>query len=149
MQNGLLISKIRAEKGLTQMEMAQILNLTLTTYKLYEANVRPMKIDELNKVSNYFKVSLNALLGLTDNLKEFGPFDLDYKYLKFSLKYVRKIHRVSQKELAKEFKVSIPTIAHYEKYPESLKVDYLRNFALKFHVSVDYICGKTLKKEVL
>ena len=149
MQNGLLISKIRTEKNLSQHDMEQILNLTLTAYKLYESNVRPMKIDELNKISNYFKISLNTLLGLSDNLTEFGPFDLDYKYLKFSLKYVRKIHRVTQRELAKELNVSIPTIAHYEKHPESLKVDYLRAFALKFHVSVDYICGKTLKKEVL
>ena len=66
-----------------------------------------------------------------------------------NLKVLLSDNKMTQKELAKEFKVSIPTIAHYEKYPESLKVDYLRNFALKFHVSVDYICGKTLKKEVL
>ncbi len=149
MQNGLLISKMRTERKLTQKDIARYLNVTLTVYKLYEANIRPMKIQELNRLSNYFKVSLNALLGLSNNIDEFTPFELDYKYLKFSLRYVRRIHRVTQKQLAKEFNVSIPTIAYYEKHPEVLKADYLKLFAEKFHVSVDYICGKTLKKEVL
>ena len=149
MQDGMFIDKIRSQYHLSQKEMAQVLHITLSSYKLYEANIRPMKIEELNQISNYFKISLNTLLGLSKNTSEFGPFDLDLKYLKFSLKYVRKIHRVTQQDLAKEFKISIPTIHRYEKNPQHLKVDYLRFFATKFHVSVDYICGKTLKKEVL
>ena len=149
MQNGALIAKIRTDRGLSQREVAHDLKIALTVYKLYETNVRAMNIEDLNKLSNYFKISLNTLLGLSDNLKFFGNFDIDYKYLKFSLKYVRKIHRVSQKELSKDLKVSIQTISKFEKHPEDTNASYLRAFALKFHVSVDYICGKTLKKEVL
>ena len=149
MQNGLLISQIRTKQGLSQKDVARHLNTSLTVYKMYEANVRAMKIVELNELSNYFKVSLNCLLGISNNLKIRNSFDIDYKYLRFSLKYVRKIHRVTQKELAKELKVSIPTVAHYEKHQEEMNAQYLKAFALKFHISVDYICGKTLKKEVL
>ena len=108
-----------------------------------------MKIEELNQFSNYFKISLNTLLGLSNSLRNVKPSQIDYKYLRFSMKYVRKIHRVTQKDLAKEFDVSIPTVARFEKHPEDMNANYLRCFALKFHVSVDYICGKTLKKEVL
>ena len=149
MQNGVLISQLRTARGLSQLDVARRLKVTLTSYKLYEGGIRPMKIQELNMLSNYFKVSFNTLLGLSKNLNEFGPFDLDYKYLRFSLKYVRRIHRVTQKELAREFQISVPMISYYEKHPESLKADYLLKFAKRFHVSVDYICGKTLKKEVL
>ncbi len=149
MQDGMLIAKIRTKLDLTQLEVAHRLKVTLSVYKLYEAGIRPMKIQELNELSNYFKISLNALLGLSHNLKEFGPYDIDYKYLRFSLKYIRRINRVTQKELAKEFHLSTPTIARYEKYPYILKADYLFLFANKFHISIDYICGKTLKKEVL
>ena len=149
MQDGMLISKLRSEHNLSQKDMARFLKVTLSSYKLYEANIRPMRIEELNQLSNYFKISLNTLLGLSKNINEFGPFDLYFKYLKFSLKYVRKIHRVTQQELAEEFKISIPTIHRYESNPQNLKVDYLHFFATKFHVSIDYICGKTLKKEVL
>lgn len=149
MQNGLLMAKLRTNKGLSQREMANILNITLSVYKLYEACVRPMKIEELNCFSNYFKISLNTLLGFSNDGHFYEARPIDYKYMRFSMKYVRKINRITQKNLAKELKVSIPTISRFEKHPEAINASYLYDFASKFHVSVDYICGKTLKKEVL
>ena len=149
MQNGILIAQLRTKKGISQDEMAQWLNIGLTTYKSLEANARPMSIQTLNDLSNYFRVTLNALLGLSQNLKEVDPFDIDYKYLRFSLKYVRRRNRVTQKELAQDLSLSVSSIAQYEKHPEKLNAYYLYRFAQRFHVSVDYICGKTLKKEVL
>lgn len=149
MQNGLLMAKLRCNQGLSQRDVAQHLKVALTVYKLYEANIRAMKIEELNHFSNYFRISLNTLLGISNNLSIVKPTQIDYKYLRFCMKYIRKIHRITQKDLAKEFHVSIPTVARFEKHPENLNAAYLRDFALKFHVSVDYICGKTIKKEVL
>ncbi len=149
MQNGLLIAQIRTERGLSQREVAKRLKISLAVYKLYEANARAMKIDELNALSNYFKVSLNALLGITKNIRTVHLLDIDYKYLRFSIRYVRKINRITQKDLAKDLQVSIATVAKFEKHPEYMTATYLRAFATRFHVSADYICGKTLKKEVL
>ena len=48
MQNGLLISEIRTKLGLSQLDMAKKLGITLAAYKSYEANLRPMKIQELD-----------------------------------------------------------------------------------------------------
>lgn len=149
MQNGLLISRLRTKNNLSVKDMANYLGIGITPYKCFEANQRPMSIKELNTLSNYFKVSLNALLGLSNNLDAPNSFDIDYKYLKFSLKYLRKINKFTQKDLAKALNVTAYTISHYEKYPEEVKADYLRAFALKFHISVDYICGKSLEKKVL
>ena len=64
MQNGDLIFEMRLKYGMTQREVAYHLGIALTVYKLYEAGIRPMKIDELNRMSNLFHVSLNALLGI-------------------------------------------------------------------------------------
>lgn len=149
MQNGELMAKLRDENGLSQRQMANILNVTLTVYKLYEAGVRPMKLEELNQFSNYFHLSLNTLLGFSECMNFCEATPIDYKYLRFSMKYVRKIHRVTQKDLAKELRVSVPTVSRYEKHPEDLNASYLHDFAKRFLVSADYICGKTLKKEVL
>ena len=41
------------------------------------------------------------------------------------------------------------TISKYEKDPSNINANYLYLFAKKFNISIDYICGKTLKKEVL
>lgn len=149
MQNGTLMADIRKKLKLTQLDVSRYLKITLSTYKLYETGQRPMKIGELNALSDYFKVSLNTLLGISYNMTVQDLAAIDYKYMRFSLKYIRKINRVTQKELAKEFKVSLPMIGYLEKYPENMKADYLYKFIKKFHVSADYICGKTLKKEVL
>ena len=149
MQNGMLISRLRVEHKRTVRDMPHYLSIGTSAYKRYEGNIKPMKIQELNALSNYFKVSLNTLLGLSDNLTEYGSYDIDYKYLRFSLRYIRRMNRITQKQLAKDLKVSIPTVANFEKHPDTLKADYLRAFAQRFSVSVDYICGKTLKKEVL
>ncbi len=149
MQNGMLISKIRSQKKLTQQKLADYLNVTLSVYKLYEASIRPMKIEELNQLSKYFKISLNTLLGLSSNLAPVKVTNIDYKYLKFSLRYIRRRNRISQKQLAKDLNVSISSVANYEKHPEKLNASYLHLFAEHFQISVDYICGKTLKKEVL
>lgn len=149
MQNGDLIFEMRLKQGMTQREVANHLGIALTVYKLYEAGIRPMKIDDLNRMSNLFHISLNALLGISENLDFFESEEINYKYLKFSLRYIRRINRISQKQLAQELKVSIPTVAKLEKHPEDLTASYLKAFAEYFNISVDYICGKTMKKEVL
>ena len=149
MQNGDLIFEMRLKYGMTQREVAHHLRIALTVYKLYESGIRPMKIDELNRMSNLIHISLNALLGISENLDFCGNEEIDYKYLKFSLRYIRRINRISQKELAKELKVSVPTVAKLEKHPEDATASYLKAFAEYFDISVDYICGKTMKKEVL
>lgn len=150
MQNGNLIAMYRIKKGLAQEEMATLLKVSYSTYKLYEANIRTMKLPELNFLSNYYHISLNSLLNISDNPKSLNDKkDIDYKYLKFSLRYIRRINRVYSKDLAREFKMSTSTITKYEKHPECVSTAYLYMFAKKFHISLDYICGKTLKKEVL
>ena len=45
MQDGMLISKLRSEHNLSQKDMARFLKVTLSSYKLYEANIRPMRIE--------------------------------------------------------------------------------------------------------
>ncbi len=91
MQNGNLIAILRLEKGLTQQYMANILNISLKTYKLYESNKRPILINTLNKLCNYFNVSLDALLNLTNNLdNEIINSEINYKKLSFHLRCIRK-----------------------------------------------------------
>ncbi len=150
MQTGLIIASLRINNNITQQQMADILGISLTSYKLYETDVRNIKLNHLNIISNYFRVSLNYLLNISKkkisvNTEEF----IDFKYLKFSLKLIRRRNRINQRELAQEFHMSVGTLSRYENNLCSISIIYLYQFALKFHVSVDYICGKTLKKEIL
>lgn len=151
MQNGYRIANLRIDHNISQKDMARILNLSFNTYRRIEDQVYPITLEKLNLISNMFDVSLDYLLGLTKNYKVFKKIsnEIDYSYLRFSLKYQRRMKKVNQQEVAKLFKVSISTIRNYEKFAKNLSVTYLIKFAQRFNISIDYICGKTLQKEIL
>lgn len=150
MQNHIILASLRINHKLTQSELANILKVSLSTYKLYEFGTLPMKLEEINILSNYFNVSFDYLLGLTKNsLRCHIHKNIDYAYLKFCIKFLRKRQRITQKELAKEFKISKNSIWNYERDAAKINLYYLIHMAKKFMISTDYLCGKSLKKEVL
>lgn len=60
------LKQLRNEKGLTLDELKDYLNTTKATLSRYENNKRDPKIDFATKVASYFNVSLDYVLGVTD-----------------------------------------------------------------------------------
>ncbi|WP_062052402.1 helix-turn-helix domain-containing protein [Bacillus sp. JCM 19034] len=60
------LSSLRKSKKLTQAEQAKVLGIARTTYAMYEQGNREPDYDTLTKIANYFGVSTDYLLGLTD-----------------------------------------------------------------------------------
>ena len=58
---------LRKERGLNQTELATALNVTFGTVSIWERGVRKPEMDTLEKISDYFDVSLGYLLGSTDD----------------------------------------------------------------------------------
>jgi methanogenic corrinoid protein MtbC1 len=56
------LKKIRKERKLTQKDLAEVLGLAQTTIANYEKNIRFPEQKNLNKIANYFDVSLDYLL---------------------------------------------------------------------------------------
>lgn len=150
MQDYLVLAKLRIKNHYTQPEIAEFLNVGLSTYKLFETGILPMNLEQIDMLSNIYHVSFDYLLGFSKNPNVETICDnIDYSYLKFSIRYLRKRARLSQKSLAKEFNISISSIIRYEKDSHSIHLNYLILLVQKFQISADYICGKTLKKEIL
>lgn len=63
------IKKLRIEKGLTQEELGKVLNKTKNNISQYETGKREPDNDTLSKLSDLFSVSVDYLLGRTDDLK--------------------------------------------------------------------------------
>ena len=61
------LRELRKEKRLNQTELADILNVTIGTVSIWERGGRRPEIDTLEKISDYFEVSLGYLLGCTDD----------------------------------------------------------------------------------
>lgn len=60
------LKELRMEKELTQIELGTKFNLGKTAISLYETNARFPDKDILEKMADFFKVSVDYLLGRTD-----------------------------------------------------------------------------------
>lgn len=67
MKIGDRIKKLREENGLMQQDVCNTLDIEQSTLANYENNRRVPKTDILIKIANYYGVSLDSLVGMTDN----------------------------------------------------------------------------------
>ena len=63
------MKEIRQSKGISQVRMAMDLNMAQNTISRYETGEREPGITELIKIADYFHVSIDYLVGRTDNPK--------------------------------------------------------------------------------
>lgn len=61
------LKELRNENGLTLDELKDCLNTTKSTLSRYENGLRDPKIDFARKVATYFNVSLDYMLGSSEN----------------------------------------------------------------------------------
>ena len=64
------IRDLREDKDLTQKQMAAILNCSQQAYSNYELGTRDIPTDILIKLAEYHKVSVDYILGITDDPKQ-------------------------------------------------------------------------------
>ncbi|WP_076178653.1 helix-turn-helix domain-containing protein [Clostridium botulinum] len=67
------LKELREQKQLTQNEFASILGIGRTTLSHYELNNREPDFETLEKIANYFDVSIDYLVGRS-NLKTFDEY---------------------------------------------------------------------------
>ena len=63
------IRNLREDNELTQKEMAKILNCSQQVYSNYELGQRDISTDILIKLSNFYDVSVDYILGISNNPK--------------------------------------------------------------------------------
>lgn len=60
------IRDLRIDRGLTQSQVAQVLNVKQNTYSQYEIGVLNYPLDVVIRLAEYYGTSTDYLLGLTD-----------------------------------------------------------------------------------
>jgi HTH-type transcriptional regulator, competence development regulator len=61
--------ELRKAKKLRQEDIANILGIARTTYAMYEQGNREPDFDTLNKIADYFEVTIDHLLGREEKVK--------------------------------------------------------------------------------
>lgn len=129
------LKRIRKQKGYTQDDVADFLNVKRQTYSSYERGVSLPDIETIKKLTCFFDVSINELA-------EMEPFEVINEKNNIGLKRLiekRKEFNLSQAELAEKLGVSQQTISKYEngsREPDNAMLLKLSEF---FHVTIDYL----------
>ena len=96
------VRNIREERKLRQQDIANVLGINRSTYTSYEIQRDTIPITHLNNLCNYFNISIDYALGLTDKkqYKNIRP-EIDKILLCQRLKELRKENKLTQYEIAK------------------------------------------------
>jgi len=62
---------LREDRDLTQQELANLLKVSQTTYSRYESGALDIPSTSLIKLAEFFKTSIDYLVGLTNNKKPY------------------------------------------------------------------------------
>ncbi len=109
------LKNLRESRGLSQVSFAKIFGLATNTIGMYETGHREPNIDKLNQFATYFNVSIDYLVGRTnDPAKEYKPFTrelLDMLHLSDDEIFEKGPHTLDGKVLTREeFKAMITLI---------------------------------------
>jgi transcriptional regulator with XRE-family HTH domain len=109
------LKKLRESRGLSQEDFASKFDLAQTTIGMYERGMREPNLEKLNQFATFYNVSIDYLVGRTDNpAKEYKPATrelLDMLHLSDDEIFEKGPHTIDGKILTKdEFKHIITAI---------------------------------------
>lgn len=137
------IKEVREEAGLKQKEVANILNVSKGSYSMWECGTDPIPLKRLNQFCNYFDVSIDYVVGLTDRRKYANAHpDIKFKLTGTNLKKIRDKKGLTQVQISNELNINQPTWNRYEKSKNLILTMTLIELAKKYHYSIDKILGK-------
>lgn len=137
------IKNLREEKSLRQQDMANILGINRTTYTSYEIERDTIPLTHLNTLCNYFDVSIDYALSLSE-IKKYKNLrkEIDKILLTERLKILRKDNKLTQVKIAEILNTSRSTWTGYEYGNYLIPTLLLFELAKKYNYSMDYLLGK-------
>lgn len=132
----------------TQEDIAKKLNITQETYWSWENNKRIIPLKHLNTLSNIYSLSIDYLLGLTDEMKPIKNKELDINITSNNFKTIRLENNLTTRELAKILNIGSSTVNSYEKKEYFISTHACYDLARNFNISVDWLLGKSLTKNI-
>ena len=140
------IKNIREDNDLSQREVADILNVSRSTYSLWELGINIIPLSSLYKLSSYFDVSIDYLLGGNNKFKKHNN-SFDLKRLGYNIKRYRIDNHISQDSLANILNVTQPCIVRYEKGLIEISTINIYKLSKIFNISIDDLIDTTLETE--
>ena len=136
------LKEIREEHELTQKQIATILNVDRSTYAGWETGKDTIPLRRLNKLSDYYKISVDYMTGLSNVTSSYRVIDLDAKVIGQNLKEFRKERNLVQKDIFLFLNTTSSTYSAYETGKVLIKTDFLYSICKNYNASMEELLGK-------
>lgn len=136
---------LREYADLSQKDLANKLGVTQQTYSLWEKGTKIIPLKHLNNLCNYYKTSMDYVLGLSNertnsDIKEIK--ELNKKEIGSRIKELRENKKLTLRDLASELNTTSSTISAYETGKTLVLTAFAYQICIKYDVSLDWLCGK-------
>ena len=136
---------LREYKDLSQIKLADYLGITQQTYSLWEKGTQIIPLKHLNNLSNFYEISMDYIVGLTDEKNNSGIIkltELNKNEIGSRIKKIREDNNLTLRDLAKELNTTSSTISAYETGKTLILTAFAYQICIKYNVSLDWLCGK-------
>lgn len=136
---------LREYKDLSQIKLADYLGITQQTYSLWEKGTKIIPLKHLNNLSNFYEISMDYIVGLTDEKNNSGIIkltELNKNEISSRIKKIREDNNLTLRDLAKELNTTSSTISAYETGKTLILTAFAYQICIKYNVSLDWLCGK-------
>lgn len=135
--------EIREDLGLRQKDIADVLGISQQTYSLWENGTKIIPLKHLNTLCNYYNLSMDYMLGLS-NVKgcDIINKNLDKVLIGKRLKEFRVEHGITQECLAEILNTTHSTISAYESAKTTILTAFAYEICRKYNITMDYLCGR-------
>lgn len=134
---------LREENELKQQDIAEILNINRVNISNWERGKEVIPLDKLNIYANYFNISLDYIVKLTNQKTSSNNIQfLSRKTIGQRLKEIRKKNNLTQKQLASILNTTQSTISDYENGVNLILTSFAYQLCLKYNISMDWLCGR-------
>ena len=128
-------------------ELANILNVSKSSISHYEKNDRDVPLRNLVKISNYFDLSLDYILNLTD-IKRYEDLKkpIDLKITSERIKQICLDQKWTNVKMAKILNITESNIRKYKTGQTLILTAFALELASKYNYSLDWLTGRTENK---
>ena len=133
-------------ENITASNIAKKLNISKSTLSNYINGDANIPLEHLNQIANLFNVSVDYFFGFTKNTNyknNINIEELNATEIGKRLKEFRKVNNLTLDELAKSIGVNKSTLSRYENGKNIILTITLYTICKKYHVSADYLLGRT------
>ena len=134
---------LREYNDLYQKDVAKILGVSQQSYSQWEKGVKIIPLKHLNTLCNYYKVSMDYMLDLSnDKYYDCSIKTLDKKIIGSNIKSIREMNKLTVRDLADKLNTTPSTISSYENGKTLILTAFAYQICKEYNTSFDALIGR-------